>query len=227
VSGVDRETADLVRGDMAEHQKRFGREVTDGANAALLNVELEKLDNMRRDMRTSSGDVAMPTTEATAPRPTTIERKTVDGREFLLKTEVDRPLLRKANEFEAWFLSHAMPRMEKLMSLPERGILGAPSWRERVMAIMAIRNQATAWTAAAEAPAELLKSRHQIEKDQTLLKKMGLETISELTPAFARAKAQALNERYVNELCLLLEESNALGFGDWKADPEKKVTVSG
>jgi hypothetical protein len=126
----------------------------------------------------------------------------------------------------AWFLAHAYPRLMLLLSLPETGAMGQASWHQRVKAVMSQREKAGAWKAAADAPADLELYRYQIAKDQRLLKLFGLETISQLTPAFARAKQRELEEAFLNELCLLLDDSNAL-FGDWKADPATKATVSG
>jgi len=78
--------------------------------------------------------------------------------------------------------------------------------------------------AAAQAPNELAETRRTCERDQRLLKLLGLETINELTPAFCRAKAAECERQYLFELVEVLDDSNALGFGDWKADPPKPVT---
>lgn len=219
---MDRETAELLREDMADHQRRMGQEPTDDANARLVGPELERLEKVWEDL-----PPPLPPPPVAPRTETVVENRQVADRDYKVKLEPDRPLIRKANEFEAWFLSHAMPRVHLLITLVESGPRGAPSWSTRTLSVMGLRTKAAAWQAAAESPADLLRYRHQIEKDQRILKLWGLETISQLTPAFARHKQHELEQQFVNELCLLLDESDALGFGSWKDDPEKKVTVSG
>jgi hypothetical protein len=74
-------------------------------------------------------------------------------------------------------------------------------------------------------PAEIAQTKLTCAKDQRLLKVLGLETISQLTPEYARAKAQELDRQYLAEFLEVLEASNAL-FGDWKEPPKRPRILS-
>lgn len=203
---------------MAEHQRTFRGEATPEANRALAGQAMRELDR-QRDEATPA-----PTETKTGPAPieTKTERKQVNGRDYLMHKGADKPLLRKASPLEAEFLVLAMARVELLMSKPDTGARGQASWRQRIMAVMQTKTRAAAWQAAADAPDELATTRATCEKDQKLLKVLGLETISQLTPAFARAKAAECNAQYLAEFLELLESSNPM-FGDWKEQPKKKI----
>lgn len=218
----DREALDALQQDMADHQRRFVGEVTGEQNRQLMAAELERVDQMLAERKP---EAETPPPPAPPPAPT-IARESVAGREYLLRKEPDRPLVRVASPLEAEFLTRATARVELLLSLGDSGPLGAASWRDRLMAVMATKAKAASWKAAADAPEELAHSRATLEKDQRLLKTLGLETISQLTPAFARAKAAELEQQYLAEFLQVLEDSNALGFGDWKNPPAPNITIA-
>lgn len=221
-----RDVADAMRADMAEHQRMMGKEPTDDANARLVGPELEKLEKSGMLARAESNATAKPAPMPARPAGTIFTERVLNGeRTYKVKHELEhKPLVRRASAEEAWFYAHAMPRIELLITKVETGPRGQPSWNQRVMAVMATKNKAVAWQAAADNPSDLVKYREQLWKHQELLKAWGLESISQLTPGFARAKQHELEQQFVNELCLLLEESNVV-FGDWKADPGPRISV--
>jgi len=211
---------ELLQEDVAQHQRAHQGEVTAEANRVFLAGEMERVEQMLAAQPTLPAAEEAPA----LPPPPTVERRQVDGRQYLLARGPDRPLLRTASPLEAEFFVKASARCALLMELGDGGPLGAPSWRDRLLAVMATKGKAAAWTAAAQAPNELAETRRTCERDQRLLKLLGLETINELTPAFCRAKAAECERQYLFELVEVLDDSNALGFGDWKADPPKPVT---
>lgn len=217
----DREALGELQADMAEHQRRFGGEVTAEDNRVLVSAELERIDRIAAE---TPAPMAAPPEAPAAPPPTTIAMKEVDGRRYLMKHEADRPLVRVASPIEAEFIVCAEARMLQLLELGDSGVRGAASWRDRVLAATAIKSKSAAWKAAAEAPEQLAETRRTCEKNQALLRVFGLETISQLTPAFCRAKQAELEQRYLHEFIELLEDSNRL-FGDWKNPPTTPVMV--
>lgn len=217
---ADREAFDALQSDMAEHQRRFGGEVTAAANQSLLGPELERVEKMLADCPTPADPEAPPP----PPPEKTIDRKTVGDRSYLLSKQLDTPLVRVASPIEAEFLVLAEARMVLLLDACETGVRGAASWKQRVLAVMATKAKAASWKAAAEAPDQLRQTRETCAKDQRLLKVFGLETVSQLTPAFCREKAKEFEQQFLHEFLELLEASNAL-FGDWKNPPGPKVIV--
>lgn len=216
---MSRDTLDAMQADMADHQRRFGGEVSAEANRSLIAGELEQAERL-----ITHATAAAP--EVPAPIEKSIKNAQVDGRNYLLSREQDRPLLRVASPIEAEFMVRAEARMMQLLTLGDTGAHGAASWRDRVLAVMEINGKAAAWKAAAEAPEQLAQTRRTCEHDQALLKVFGLETISQLTPAFCRAKAAEVQQQFLAAFIDLLESSNLL-FGDWKNPPGPKLVVGG
>lgn len=216
---MSRETLDALQADMAAHQRRFGGDVTAESNRVLVAGELEQAERMITHREE-------PAPEAPAPVEKSIERAQVEGRNYLLSREQDRPIVRVASPIEAEFMVLAEARMMQLLALGDSGVRGAASWRDRVLAIMEIKGKAAAWKAAAAAPEQLAETRRTCERDQALLKVFGLETISQLTPAFCLAKAADVERQFLAAFLELLEDSNLL-FGDWKNPPGPKVIVGG
>lgn len=214
-----------LQADMAEHQLRFSGVPTAEANRALAVDAIQRL--AQQDAEAKQAQPAPPTVPAAIE--TTRERRTVNERQYLLKKEPDKSLLRQASPPEAWFLTHAEPRIMLLITKPEPGPLGAPSWRDRVLAVLSIHEHAASLRAAAEDPAVFAAQKRDVERMNpleraSLLKHLGISGISDLTPEFARAKAADLDRRYLTAMCDLLEASSAV-FGDWKKDAPKKVQV--
>lgn len=220
-----REAVDMLRADMAEHQRRHTRMLpTDDANAKLASELVTEIANRAAESKPELA-AAEP---ARGPVARTVSDREVGGERYLLEHGLDAPdPIKPATEAQRWFMPRALARINYLLSLPESGLRGAPSWATRVKAVMAIKNKANAWLAAAANPGELLRSRHELARDQSTMKRMGLETISQLTPKFARHKAAQLNKQYLAEFCQLLEDSNVIGVGDWKAFQLTKVFASG
>ena len=212
-----RDAIDALRGDMAGHQRRFGADgmATDSANTRMATELVDRIAKEQAEAKpVTPGLNAIPSAE-----PERIATREINGSTYLTTRGGDQPdLVKPATPEQAWFLPRATARILKLLSLPDTGVLGAASWATKVKAVFALKNKSNAWLAAAAQPAELLRSRHQLERDQSNMKRMGLETISQLTPAFARAKAAELNSQYLAQFVRLLEDSNTLGFGDWKAE---------
>jgi hypothetical protein len=218
---ADQDAFEALQGDMADHQRRTGREVTAAANQALLGPELERAEKMIADATAAAGT---PAPEAPPPVAKTIDRKDVKGRSYLLSKQEDTPLIRVASPIEAEFLVLAEARMVLLLDHAESGLLGAASWKQRVLAVMATKAKAASWKAAAEAPDQLEQTRNTCRADYRLCKVLGLETISQLTPAFCVAKAQEFEQQFLHEFIELLDTSTPL-FGDWKNAPAPKLTV--
>ncbi len=216
---------DGLQADMAEHQRRFRGEPTAEANRALAVDAIQRLENEQGDQKQQPAIEPMqqqPIVEKT-------ERKQVGDTRYLLKKQQDNTLLRKANSHEAWFLPRAQARIALLLTKRESEIAGRPSWRDRVMAALSIQMHATSMRAAAEDPALFAEQKRDIERMQPLaradvLKSVGAENLSDLTPAFARRKAAELEKRFLAELLKVLEASSPV-FGDWKKLPEKKLIL--
>jgi hypothetical protein len=127
-----RGAVDDLRGDMAAHQRVTGAEVTDARNHSMAADLVQRLE------REQSGHVAPP---PTPPQQTRQERRRErrEGRFGAYHIDTapgDDVAVREASQAELWFLAHAMPRVELLLSKMETGPLGQPSWRDRVLAVM-------------------------------------------------------------------------------------------
>lgn len=181
-----RDGLDGLQEDMANHQRRFAGEATASKNQALAADAFQRLENELKEQK------PVPANEPAVQVPVEAktERREVNGKGYLFSTSPDDDIgTRTATPAEAWFLAHALPRVELLLSKPESGPLGSPSWRDRTMAVLS------------------LKSR-----------------VSGLRAAGLHGAAAEADKRYVFELAQLLEASSA-PFGDWRADPEKKIQV--
>lgn len=130
---------------MAAHQTRFSGEVTAEDNRLLAVDAIERLEREAVETKPAPApSIAEPDPEAAITEPeATTERREVDGKAYLLKKEPDSPILRKANAHEAWFLAHALPRIELLLEKKDTGPLGQPSWHQRTLAVLALKKQAS------------------------------------------------------------------------------------
>ncbi len=133
-----REGLDELQNDMQLHQRRFSGEVTAEANRALAASAVERMERELADIA-----AAPPLVSAGPPPPIakSVERREVDGKNYVVSKGPDAPMLRQANEAEHWFLSHALPRIELLMNKDDTGPLGQPSWRSRVLAVMELKSR--------------------------------------------------------------------------------------
>jgi len=124
-----------LREDMALHQRRFSGEVTDSANHALAAEAIVRLEREQADAK------PVPIASAPEPMPAT-ERREVNGRAYTVQREaVDTTKIRKASPEEHRFLTHALPRIELLLTKHDRGPMGQPSWHERTMAVLEIKSR--------------------------------------------------------------------------------------
>jgi hypothetical protein len=122
---------DALQGDMARHQRRFAPEVTATENQKLAVETIERLEKQDAEAPPlRAGGQTQP------PLPPVTEKREVDGRAYTLDRAPDRGMYRTASEFEAQVMVHAQPRIELLMSKPESGPLGTPSWQMRTLAAM-------------------------------------------------------------------------------------------
>lgn len=139
----DREGLDLLQADMAEHQRRFRGDVTASLNQAMAAQAFERLDRERSE-RPSPPPSAISPVAVQAPVEHKTERKDVDGKTYLLSTSpTDDIQTRPASPAEIWYLAHALPRIELLLTKLETGPLGQPSWAQRVMAVFERKAHAT------------------------------------------------------------------------------------
>lgn len=142
---ADRESFDTFLGDMAAGQSRAG-EVTPRANQALAADVFQRLDQKREEQnrRLTPASVPDPTPDADAePRASDLEAKRRGYRILrggdLSQDDDGKP--RRVVQWgvrEQWFHAAVKARVALMLSLPERGILGAPSWRERTMAVLSL-----------------------------------------------------------------------------------------
>lgn len=131
---------DAIEQDMAAHQRRFSGEVTALDNQALAAQALEQLDNAKRDEK------PLPAPPVEAPS-FTGERDGEHGVYLLGQASTDDVRTRRATAPEAWFMLHAMPRLEKLLAAKDTGPLGAASWHTRLLAVLALQSEAASFRA--------------------------------------------------------------------------------
>ncbi len=130
---------DGLREDMALHQRRFAPEVTDSKNHAMAADAIERLEREQSE--------AKPVTPSQPDHPEmfpadSIERREVGGKKYLLKKESkDTTRIRKASAQEHHFFTHAMPRVELLLTKMDTGPLGQASWHQRTMAVLGIKSK--------------------------------------------------------------------------------------
>ncbi len=134
-----REPLDDLQADMAAHQARFRGEVTAGANQSLAVGAIERIEREAAEAKPgpSVEDQAPP-----SPIQSKIERREGQHGAYTVSTEADTaPMLRKSTKAEHDFISHALPRIELLLTKVETGPLGQPSWNQRVMAVMEFKSR--------------------------------------------------------------------------------------
>jgi len=133
---------DGLQHDMAEHQRRVGEQPTAEANRKLAAEMIERID--REEANAKPAPKAAPV-EPNHAHPALVggteRREGKHGAYVVNKSLVDDTKLRKANPAEHWFMTHAMPRAQLLLSKPESGPLGQASWRDRTLAVMEIHSR--------------------------------------------------------------------------------------
>jgi hypothetical protein len=134
VSDDRRDGCIAFQGDMAAHQAMTGREVTAEANRQLAAEEFARLE--------ASGVFDQQAAPEPAPPPAPEREVThhdVDGKRYLLTKEPDAPSrLIAQSDVEKALSILALQRVRMLLELEDTGILGAPSWRARACAVMAL-----------------------------------------------------------------------------------------
>lgn len=130
-----REGLVAFQGDMAAHQVLTGREVTAEANRQLAAAEFERLDARGTFDRPTDAPVIA------APPPTerVVTHHQVNGKTYSISKEPDAPspLIAQAPQDRRLGIL-ALQRVKLLLELQDTGILGAPSWRTRACAVMAL-----------------------------------------------------------------------------------------
>lgn len=131
------EGCDGLQLDMAEHQRRFGKEVTASENQTLAATAFERLDRERQEAKPAQANYAPPVRSSG-----TEIRDGKHGRYVVSKSATDDVKCRSASPAEHWFMTHAMPRIDLLLSKLDTGPLGQPSWSQRAMAVMQLQMRA-------------------------------------------------------------------------------------
>ena len=133
------EGLDGLQADMAAHQARFRGEVTAESNRALAATEIERAERINAEAKEPAPVVA---DSAPAPDVDSCERRDVDGKRYIVsKRTTDDTLTRSATPAEQWFMEHAMPRIELLLTKLDTGPMGQPSWNQRVMAVIELKSR--------------------------------------------------------------------------------------
>lgn len=136
-----REAVDALQQDMRDHELRHGGgEVHAARNQALAAEAVERAERERAD----APFVPMPFSfdrDQASPPPGREHREGQHGRYIVDRSGTDDTKFRPATEAEHRFMTHALPRVEMLLTKPESGPLGQPSWRDRVLAVMELRSR--------------------------------------------------------------------------------------
>ncbi len=135
------EGLDGLQADMAAHQQRFSGDVTATANQALAVQTIERLEREQAEAK----PVAVP--ETVAPAPVERSREMRDGQHgrYMVDRGPDSPLdIRKASKAEHEFLTHALPRVELLLTKLETGPLGQASWHQRTLSVLKFKQDSIA-----------------------------------------------------------------------------------
>lgn len=123
---------EALREDMAQHQRSVGREVTDSVNQALAINAIIELEKNQSDAKPQQAQAPLQ-----PPTLSTVEYREINGKKYTVdKSTVPERPFRNATEFEANVMTHAMPRVQHLLTQFETGALGQASWRDRTIAAM-------------------------------------------------------------------------------------------
>jgi hypothetical protein len=122
-----REGLDAIQEDMAEHQRSSGKLPTGEANRELAAAEFEKLAQ-----RGAFLAEPVPTANPVEPRPAR-ETKDVDGKKYVLTRDAESGPLVEQPLDEREETLRILQRLRFLLTLRDPGILGGPSWQQRVV----------------------------------------------------------------------------------------------
>lgn len=145
---ADREGIELFLGDMAGHQAATAGQTTPGRNQALAADLFERLDQKRAEQagKLQPKPAAEPPPVAAEPRASDLEAKRrgyriLRGGDLSPRTPVpggDVPLIATWGPREQEYYRAVSARVRLLLDRPEPGILGAPSWRDQALAVLAV-----------------------------------------------------------------------------------------
>lgn len=147
MSGLD-DAIDAMQGDMAAHQQRHRGEVTALENQSIAADAFRRLEKERADAKT------VPTQVPVAP-PIAETRDGLHGRYRISRSPTDDIGVTEATPAQAWFMAHALPRIDLLRTKTETGPLGSPSWQQRVDSVLKYQADANDWRAAGRADVAL------------------------------------------------------------------------
>jgi hypothetical protein len=133
-------TLDALQQDMRDHELQYGSgEVHASRNQAMAVDAITRIDRERAETKPTA---PVPVLDAVPPPPRSIERREgVHGSYIVDKSPTDDVRVRSASPAEAWFMTHAIQRLELLITKVESGPLGQPSWRDRVQAVLELRSR--------------------------------------------------------------------------------------
>lgn len=195
---ADREALDLLLGDMAGHQTLTGRETTPTRNQALAAEVFERLDRKAQEPKPAAPVVA-DAPDPNEPKLSDIEAK---KRGFRIlrgdKVPEGAPLVLDGKTLERY--EKVSERVQLLLSKPERGPLGQPSWRERVLAVQSLQF-----------------TGRSVREIDAVRKAFGMKIASVHARSGGRASAALA-------ISMIVELSNEV-FGPWWAEQPKPVVV--
>lgn len=130
----DREGFEDMQADMSAHQREHAHVEPTGENNRKLAADLfERLDREQAD---ALPDPIRSPAPPPPPEPKT-ERKEIDGKGYLVDSGGSPDVaMRPATETEHHLRIRMQPRIDLLLSKPESGPLGQPSWRDRTLSMM-------------------------------------------------------------------------------------------
>jgi hypothetical protein len=147
---VDDEARDLLKDsfarDMAEHQRMTGKMPTPAENARLAVPVFERLEQKQAAQAArAADDVAdrRSDEDRAADRKRELERRGASEsaeRARLVRLPDKEPIAVAANPEDLELGLRMLRRLELLLTKPEKGIGGTPSWRERALAVVALRH---------------------------------------------------------------------------------------
>lgn len=212
---ADREALDLLTGDMAGHQEKTGKLPTPGENQALAGELFERLDRKAGEKKPAIvadppevkhiGDLSHldcpPLGQPIARAPSAVELKAKEKGYRLLRGDnaphvVPVKLSSRALEMHKKITA----RVKLLMSKEESGVLGAPSWRDQVLAVQS------------------LQFTGRTEKEVAAVSKAFGPKVAAIHAARGGRASAAV------AILKVLDESSAV-FGDWWVDAPKKVMI--
>jgi hypothetical protein len=137
---ADREALDALQGDMAAHQAATTGEVAGENNRQLAASVFDRIEHKMAERARKAAPAPAPVSRQVARA----EKREIDGKRYTVtrSPEPEGPThgqaVLKSSKHALWLFERASARLQLLLSKPERGPLGQPSWRERAMAWLAL-----------------------------------------------------------------------------------------